>query len=85
MPVRTVEPLALRTIPTVSVVVPCYNYGRYLPFAVESVAGQVGVDVDVLIIDDCSPDATPEVGRRLAASDPRVSYVRNVLTYCETA
>ena len=62
---------------TVDVVVPCYNYAHYLPSCVESVLGQEGVDVRVLIVDDCSPDNTSEVGQKLAAADPRVAYVRN--------
>jgi glycosyltransferase involved in cell wall biosynthesis len=35
------------------------------------------VDVRVLILDDCSPDNTAEVGRQLAALDPRVEFRRH--------
>ena len=62
---------------TVDVVVPCYNYARYLRSCVESVLNQEGVEVRVLIIDDASPDDTPNVGRMLAAQDPRVTYRRH--------
>lgn len=61
----------------VDVVVPCYNYGHYLKACVESVLLQRDVDVRVLIIDDASPDTTPTVAEQLAATDPRVLYVRN--------
>lgn len=58
---------------SVSVVIPCYNYGRFLREAVSSVLDdQPGVDVRVLIIDDASPDGSAEVAREVAASDPRV-------------
>jgi glycosyltransferase involved in cell wall biosynthesis len=60
------------TRPTVSVVVPCYRYGRFLPDCVGSILDQEGVDVRVLIIDDASPDDSADVGRRLAAADARV-------------
>jgi Glycosyl transferase family 2 len=60
--------------PTVSVVIPCYRYGRFLPESVGSVLAQEGVDVRVLIIDDASPDDSAEVAARLAAADDRVSY-----------
>ncbi|MBU4464806.1 MAG: glycosyltransferase [Actinobacteria bacterium] len=60
-----------------SVVIPCYNYGHYLPVAVESVASQDGVDVDVLIIDDCSTDDSFAVAQSLAARNPRVRAIRN--------
>ena len=62
----------MTTWPTVSVVVPCYRYGRFLPECVGSILAQEGVDVRVLIIDDASPDDSADVARRLAAEDPRV-------------
>ena len=58
--------------PTVSVVVPCYRYGRFLRDCVGSILDQEGVDVRVLIIDDASPDDSAEVAARLAAEDDRV-------------
>lgn len=74
---------------SVSVVIPCYNYGHFLPDAVASVLDQQGVDLRVLIIDDASQDDSAEVARRIAASDPRVEvYVHavnrgNLRTYNE--
>src|SRR4051812_15244302 len=58
--------------PTVSVVIPCYKYGNFLPRCVRSVLDQDGVDVRVLIIDDASPDDSAQVAFRLAAEDERV-------------
>lgn len=63
--------------PLVKVIVPCYRYADLLEGCVRSVLGQEGVRVGVLIVDDCSPDHTPEVGRRLAAADERVEYRRH--------
>lgn len=62
---------------SVDVVIPCYNYARFLPQCVGSVLSQQGVEVRVLIIDDTSPDDTPEVGQRLAAQDQRVQFRRH--------
>jgi glycosyltransferase involved in cell wall biosynthesis len=51
-------------VSSVSVVIPCYNYGHFLAEAVRSVLDdQEGVDVRVLIIDDASPDGSAEVAR----------------------
>lgn len=58
-----------------SVVIPCYNYGRFLRECVGTVLLQDGVDVDVLIVDDASPDGSVGVARELAAADPRVRVV----------
>jgi glycosyltransferase involved in cell wall biosynthesis len=65
------------SLPTVSVIVPCYRYADVLPGCVASVLSQDGVDVRVLIVDDCSPDDTPAVAGRLAATEERVEYVRH--------
>lgn len=44
-----------------SIVIPAYNYGRLLPRALESALAQGGDDYEILVIDDGSTDATPEV------------------------
>jgi glycosyltransferase involved in cell wall biosynthesis len=63
--------------PRVSVVVPCYNYGRFLGACVGSILTQADVDVDVLIVDDASPDGSGDVAEAIAARDPRVRVHRN--------
>ena len=63
--------------PSVSVVIPCYNYGHYLPDSVGSVLAQPGVDVDVVIVDDTSTDYSAVVAEELVASDPRVALIRH--------
>ena len=72
---RRRRPVPLMTRPRVSVVVPCYNYGHFLPQAVASALDQSGVDVDVLIVDDCSTDDSAAVAQRLAAADPRIDVL----------
>jgi GT2 family glycosyltransferase len=64
---------------SVDVIVPCYNYGRYLETCVGSVLTQEGVRARVLIVDDCSSDITEETGRRLAQCDPRVTFARHAV------
>ncbi len=70
-------PRPLLRRPTVSVVVPCYRYGHYLPGAVRSVLDQTDVDAEVLIVDDASPDDSGEVAEALAAADPRIRVLRH--------
>jgi glycosyltransferase involved in cell wall biosynthesis len=77
-PARITRPLAAPADPRrVSVVVPCYNYGRFLPACVSSILTQTDVDVDVLIVDDRSTDGSAEVADALATSDSRVRVHRN--------
>jgi glycosyltransferase involved in cell wall biosynthesis len=61
----------------VDVVVPCYNYARYLPACVDSVLSQQGVDVRVLVIDDASTDNSAEVAANIADRDSRVQVRRH--------
>src|SRR3954470_24661150 len=61
----------------VDVIVPCYRYGRFLRQCVGSVLTQQGVAVRLLIIDDCSPDDTAEIARKLQEEDERVSFIRH--------
>jgi glycosyltransferase involved in cell wall biosynthesis len=58
---------------SVSVVIPCYNYGHFLEECAASVLDdQEGVNVRVLIIDDASPDNSAEVAKKIAAGEPRI-------------
>lgn len=72
---RVHRPRPLVTRPTVSVVIPCYKYGHFLPDAVASALDQDGVDVQVIVVDDCSPDGSADVARGLAERDPRVEVL----------
>lgn len=72
---RRTTPLPLRTRPSVSVVVPCYNYGHYVSTAVRSALDQVGLEVEVLVVDDASPDGSSAVALELARKDPRVEVL----------
>jgi glycosyltransferase involved in cell wall biosynthesis len=59
----------------VDIVIPCYNYGRFLQLCVNSVLSQSISDIRVLIIDDSSSDNSRAVAKSLAAADPRVSFI----------
>jgi glycosyltransferase involved in cell wall biosynthesis len=55
----------------ISVVIPTYNRARLLPRAIES-AQNAGADLEVIVVDDCSTDKTPEVCAQIAG----IKYVR---------
>jgi glycosyltransferase involved in cell wall biosynthesis len=59
----------------VDILVPCYNYGRFLDGCVRSVLDQSVRDVRVLIIDDASSDDSLAAAEKLADADHRVSVV----------
>lgn len=61
----------IQTPPLLSVIVPCYNYGRYLndcinsliggPTSLGEAAGQTLQSFEVIVVDDASTDETPEI------------------------
>jgi glycosyltransferase involved in cell wall biosynthesis len=57
----------------VTVMIPSYNYARFLPDAVESAASQV--NADVVVVDNGSTDESPAVGRDLAERFDNVRFV----------
>ncbi|MDX2212389.1 MAG: glycosyltransferase [Oculatellaceae cyanobacterium bins.114] len=48
-------------IPQISVVIPCFNYGRFIQQAVESVFSQTFTDYELIVVDDGSTDDTRAV------------------------
>jgi glycosyltransferase involved in cell wall biosynthesis len=60
-------------MPLVSVIIPCYNYARYLSECLESVLAQTVVPEEILVVDDGSTDNTREVAESFR--ERRVAYV----------
>ena len=60
---------------SIDVVIPCFQYGRFLRASVGSVLQQDVESLRVLIIDNSSPDNSLAVARQLASEDPRVHVI----------
>jgi len=63
------------TQPLVSVVLPTYKRAHVLPNAIRSILSQTYTNLELIIVDDNSPDNTPEIVESF--SDARIRYVRN--------
>lgn len=62
--------------PTVSIGLPVYNGERYLDATIRSILGQEFRDLELIVCDNASTDATAAICRRHAAADPRLAYHR---------
>ena len=59
----------------VSVVIPVYNVERYLERCVQSVQRQTYQDVEIILVDDGSPDNSGLLCDQLAEKDPRIRVI----------
>lgn len=62
--------------PLLSVIIPAYNYGRFLKQAISSVLDQGYDDIEILVLDNASTDGTAEVVASFA-KESCVRYLRN--------
>ncbi len=56
----------MKETPLVSVIIPVYNYDRYLAEAIESVLNQTYRRLEVIVVDDSSTDRSSEVAKSFA-------------------
>lgn len=66
----------MKDSPLVSVIIPVYNYERFLAEAIESVLSQTYRELEVIVVDDGSTDRSGEVARSFAGKG--VSYCHQV-------
>ena len=59
-------------MPKVSIVIPVYKVERFLPACLDSVVTQSLKDIEVICIDDASPDRCPQILDEYAARDSRI-------------
>ncbi|MCS4166212.1 MULTISPECIES: glycosyltransferase family 2 protein [Sphingobacterium] len=61
----------------VSVIIPCYNAEKYVEEAVRSIMKQTYLDLEIIVIDDCSTDRTNEILQSLSLEDSRIVFLKN--------
>jgi glycosyltransferase involved in cell wall biosynthesis len=62
--------------PLLSVIMPCYNEAATLPQIIAAVTA-IAIDKEIIVVDDCSSDATPRLLAAAAAQDPRITVIRH--------
>lgn len=60
----------------VSFIVPVYNVEKYLPKCLESILSQTHRNIEVIMIDDASPDKCAEITERYMKNDERIKLIR---------
>ena len=59
----------------ISIIVPCYNVDKYLEQCLDSLVGQTLQDIEIIGVDDGSPDTSGAILDRYAAKDSRVKPI----------
>lgn len=60
----------------VSVIIPVYNVSKYIERCLLSVLNQTWQDLEVILVDDCTPDDSMQIARRVAHNHLRGAAVR---------
>lgn len=70
----TTPPLVagLPDIGKVSVIIPAFKAEPFIAHALRGLQNQTYRNLEILVVDDCSPDGTLDVVRRMAETDPRI-------------
>ena len=61
--------------PKISIIVPCYNVEKYLDRCMDSLLNQTLKDIEIIMVDDGSPDNCPQMCDEYAKKDSRVKVV----------
>ena len=59
----------------VSVIVPVYNVEQYLKRCVNSIIEQTEKNIEIILVDDGSPDSCPQLCDEFAAQDNRIKVI----------
>jgi len=62
--------------PKISFVIPTYDGDAYLSETLESIRNQSLKDIEIIVVDDCSPDYTPDLMDWYVKKDDRIKYYR---------
>lgn len=61
----------------ISIVLPVYNGEKYLRESIDSIIAQTYTNWELLILDDCSTDSSPDIAKEYESRDSRIRYYRN--------
>lgn len=63
--------------PLVSIVLPTYNGEEYISRAIQSIINQTYTNWELIIVNDCSVDSTPEIINNFSKQDSRIKIINN--------
>lgn len=64
-----------KNMPLVSIIVPIYNVGSYLPQCIESICNQSYKNIEIILVDDASTDLSSSICDEYARKDKRIQVI----------
>lgn len=64
--------------PLVSIIVPCYGVEKYLDRCLESLVNQTLRDIEIILVDDKSPDNVPQMCDEWSRRDERIKVIHKI-------
>lgn len=64
-----------KTQPLISVIVPVYKVEKYLPSCIDSLTAQTHENLEIILVDDGSPDICGEICDKYAEKDSRIKVI----------
>jgi len=64
-------------MPKISVVVTVYNVEKYIQRCIESIQNQTVKDIEIIVVDDATPDNSMDIVEEIANNDNRIKIVRH--------
>ena len=68
---------SLPSQPKITVIIPIYKGGKYLYYSLRSIQNQKLKEIEILLIDDCSPDDSVQIIEKYMKEDPRIRLIKN--------
>lgn len=61
--------------PLVSIIIPVYNVEKYIEKCIDSIINQTYKNLEIILVDDGSPDGCPEICDKYALQDSRIKAI----------
>ena len=70
-----IKSTTINTMPKVSIIIPVYNVEKYIDKCVQSAMNQTLQDIEIILVDDESPDGCPQICDEYATRDNRIKVI----------
>lgn len=71
------ETFIISNNPKISVIVPIYNSQKTIKSALRSIQNQLMIDIEIILINDCSKDNSLQIIENIQKKDPRIKIINN--------